>query len=138
MIPSPDILLAEYEDIIEQGVARILQQHETALPDLGGLTVFVPGNQLPTRFRRCLLDQLQAAGHCAVIAPWLGTFEQWISENIPLPDSASTVITEQARCLLFIEALNEHPGLFAGGNRWQLTRALLNLELKRRLILLEV
>ena len=127
MMPSPDILLAEYEDIIEQGVTRILHQHESALPDLSRLTVFVPGSQLPTRFRRCLLDQLQAAGHGAVIPPWLGTFEQWINENIPLPDAGRTVITEQARCLLFIDALNEHPGLFSGGNQWQLTRALLSL-----------
>jgi len=126
-MPLPDILLAEYEDIIEQGVARILHQHETALPDLGDLTVFLPGSQLPARFRRCLLDRLQAAGHGAVIPPWLGTFEQWINENIPLPDAGRTVITEQARCLLFIEELNEYPGLSGGGNQWQLTRALLNL-----------
>ena len=58
-MPMPvDILVAEYDDIIEKCVLAILERHHADLPDLSSACVILPNNSLSQDFRRRLLNQL--------------------------------------------------------------------------------
>jgi ATP-dependent helicase/nuclease subunit B len=57
----------------------------------------------------------------------VGTLNEWINEFIQLPDRSLTVISEQTRRLMLIEALQQYPSLFKQENKWQVTLALLKL-----------
>ena len=126
MALSADILVAEYEDIVEQTALTLLRASQGRLPDLSTVCVFTPSGNLSRHFRRCLLDHLPA-DRKAVMPPFIGTLRHWVNDNIPLPDPAVSVLSAQARQLLFVEALAENPALFKEENKWQVSTALLQL-----------
>lgn len=121
-----DILLAEYEDIADQTILTLLEAHRDQLPDLSSICIFTPTRNLSPHFRKCILDRLPAS-QSAVIPPFIGTLRHWVSDNIPLPDPAINILSDQARQLLFVEALAENPALFKDENKWQVSTALLRL-----------
>ena len=126
MTLSADILLAEYEDIIERTVLHLLETHRDQLPDLSTVCVITPSRNLSAQFRKTILRCLPEAQR-AVIPPYIGTLQQWVSENIPLNDASVDLLSEQARLLLFVEALSAHPALFREENKWQVSTAILAL-----------
>jgi len=126
MALSADILLAEYEDIAEQTALILLEANRHKLPDLSSICIFTPTQNLSPNFRKCILDNLPA-NLSAVIPPFIGTLRHWISEHVPLPDPAVSILSDQARQLLFVEALAENPALFKEENKWQVSTALLHL-----------
>lgn len=126
MPPSADVLLAEYEDIVEQTARILLEAHRDALPDLSSVCIITPHPNLAADCRQRLLDRLPA-DQAAVIPPFIGTLRHWISDNIALPGDGLSVLPEQARRLLFIEALAENPELFREENKWQVSTALMQL-----------
>ena len=87
----------------------------------------LPNDGASQIFRTQLLAQLPASCNHAVIPPWIGTLNDWVNEFIQLPEHSVTVISEQTRRLMLIEALQEHPSLFRQENKWQVTLALLKL-----------
>ncbi len=113
--------------MIELAVTQLLKQFKSSLPQLDSITVFLPNSSAAQDFRAELLRQIKAAGYSAVIPPWIGTLKEWINSNIMLPDPGYTVVTEQTRRLMFIEALKQHPSLFNDENKWQVSLSLLNL-----------
>jgi ATP-dependent helicase/nuclease subunit B len=121
-----DILFAEYEDIADQTILTLLEENRDQLPDLSPICIFTPTRNLSPYFRKCILDRLPAS-QSAVIPPFIGTLRQWVSDNIPLPDPAINILSDQARQLLFVEALAENPALFKEENKWQVSTALLRL-----------
>ena len=123
---SVDIPLAEYEDIGKQTALNLLESHRDKLPDLSSVCIFTPGQHLSTHFRQCVLDNLPGELK-AVIPPYIGTLRQWISENVALASADVTILTEQARQLLFVEALADNPGLFREENKWKVSASLLRL-----------
>ena len=123
---SADILLAEYEDIVEQTAARLLAAHQDRLPDLSGICIITPHENLSGLCRTRLLDALPT-GRTAIIPPYIGTLRHWISANIMLPVSDVSVLSDQARQLLLVEALSENARLFKQENTWQVSGALLRL-----------
>lgn len=123
---SADFLLAEYEDIVDHTARVLLEAHRDQLPDLSSVCIITPHQNLASYCRQRLLQQLPA-GQAAVIPPFVGTLRYWVSDNIALPGDGITILSDQARQLLFIEALSEHPGLFKEENKWQVSSALLNL-----------
>ncbi|MBT8129429.1 MAG: hypothetical protein KJP10_05515, partial [Gammaproteobacteria bacterium] len=118
MALSADILVAEYEDIVEQTALSLLQANHDRLPDLSSICVITPTGDLSRHFRRCLLDHLPTEWK-AVMPPFVGTLRHWINDNIPLSDPAVSILSAQARQLLFVEALAENPALFKEENKWQ-------------------
>ncbi len=123
---SADILVADHEDIVKQTTLSLLQTQQDKLPDLSSVCIITPHQNLSTHCRQCLLDELPRK-HTAVIPPFVGTLKHWISENIDLPDTDINILSDQARQLLFVEALAENPGLFKQENKWQVSAALLRL-----------
>ena len=123
---SADILLAEYEDIVKHTALALIEANQDKLPDLSSVCIFTPTHHLSRHLRKCILDNLPAP--CtAVIPPYVGTLRHWVNDNIPLPDSEVNILSEQARQLLFVEALAEHPALFKEENKWPVSAALLQL-----------
>lgn len=126
MTLSADILLAEYEDIVERTVQHLLETHQEKLPDLSSVCIFTPTRNLSSPFRKCILHRLPQPW-TAVIPPYVGTLRQWIDDNILLPDADVNLLSGQARQLLFVEALAQHPALFKEENKWQVSTAMLGL-----------
>ncbi len=126
MALSADILLAEYEDIAEQTARTLLETHRDKLPDLSSICIFTPSQNLSPQFRKCILDNLPE-NLSAVIPPFTGTLRHWICDHVALPDPAVSILSDQARQLLFVEALAENPALFKEENKWQVSTALLQL-----------
>ncbi|MDH5611923.1 MAG: PD-(D/E)XK nuclease family protein [Gammaproteobacteria bacterium] len=111
---------------MEIAVAQLLEQFKPSLPQLDSVTVFLPNNSTGQSFRAELLRQIKNFGYDAIIPPWIGTLKEWINTNITLPDhSEYTIISEQARRLMFIEALQQFPSLFNEENKWQVSLSLL-------------
>lgn len=113
--------------MIAHAVRHLLDRFQSALPNLSSIVVFLPDNSASQNFRAQLLSQLPASCNQAVIPPWAGTLNEWVNEFIQLPDRSLTVISEQARRLMLIEALQQYPSLFRQENKWQVTLALLKL-----------
>jgi|GEM_PF-6981203 len=126
MPPSADVLLAEYEDIVEHTARILIEAQQDALPDLSTVCIITPHPNLAADCRQRLLDGLPA-DRAAVIPPFIGTLRHWISDNIALPGDGLSVLPDQARRLLFIEALAENPELFKEENKWQVSTALMHL-----------
>jgi len=119
--------MGKQQSIIEQAVTQLLEQFKSSLPHLDSITVFLPNSSAAQDFRAELLRQIKNSGYSAVIPPWIGTLKEWINSNITLPDPSCTIISEQTRRLMFIEALEQHPDLFNEENKWQVSLSLLKL-----------
>ena len=116
-----------HQTIMEAAVTQLLEQFKSSLPRLNSVAVFLPNSSASQDFRTLLLLQLKKYGHDAVIPPWIGTLKEWINATITLPDPSHTIISEQARRLMFIEALEQFPALFNEENKWQVSLSLLKL-----------
>ncbi|MDH5388588.1 MAG: PD-(D/E)XK nuclease family protein [Gammaproteobacteria bacterium] len=119
--------MSNQQTMIALAVTQLLEQFKSSLPQLDAVTVFLPNSSAAQDFRAELLQQIKTSGLNAVIPPWIGTLKEWINSNIILPDASYTVISEQARRLMFIEALKQHPSLFNDENKWQVSLSLLKL-----------
>ncbi|MCW9013954.1 MAG: PD-(D/E)XK nuclease family protein [Gammaproteobacteria bacterium] len=111
------------EPFLQTLAEQILQANREQLPDLSHIRVFIP-NALAAHQLRQTFTQQTASG---LLGPYIGSMQQWISDNIPLPTGELQQINAQARQLLILEALQEHPDLFNPKNTWQVCDSLLNL-----------
>ena len=118
---------AAHDDVITHAVRHLLDRFQPALPNLHSVAFFLPNSSACTSFRKILLEQLPESYNQAVIPPWAGTLNDWLNEFIQLPESSLTIISEQTRRIMLIEALQQYPALFKQENKWQVTLALLKL-----------
>lgn len=102
---------------------HIFLHHADQLPDLSRLHILIPNAQAVTQMCNSLSSQ---AGR-AIIPGFTGSLTQWLQQHIPLPVQAKSIITHASRQLLLLEALKQHPELFADEHHWQLCDSLLDL-----------
>lgn len=121
-----DLQFAEYENIVEKTVQYVLANYRDELPDWSSFCIFTPTSSLSPGIRKAILRALDQQAK-AVIPPYIGTLRHWISQHVPPADSERLLLSEQARRLLFVDALNQHPALFKDENKWQVSTALLSL-----------
>ena len=111
------------EDLLAALAGRVVADHRDRLPDLTGVRILVPEPQAAPRLRRLLLERAAEHGCAALLGPAIEPLPAWARAAAPpLP-----VISEQARELLLVAALREHPGLFGGGHAWAVAESLLAL-----------
>ena len=105
---SPDITLSSE--------ALNLSSYFVLLPSPQAVEQFIPAlyASIPTKIS-------------AIIPPWSGTLKNWAKNFTVNPEPNNQIITNHARQLLFIEALQRHPALFKEENQWQVAQALLDL-----------
>jgi ATP-dependent helicase/nuclease subunit B len=126
MALAADLQFAECENIVEKTVQFLLEHHRDSLPDWSSFCIFTPTSNLSAKVRRAILGGLHPQTK-AIIPPYIGTLRQWICEHIPIADSEKSLLSDQARRLLFVDALAQHPALFKEENKWQVSKALLSL-----------
>jgi len=95
----------------------------TAPLDLSHSHIILPNAQAVSQLRQSLSRH---AGR-AMISGFSGSLSQWFAQHIPLPQQIQQIINHPTRQLLLLEALKQHPDLFAAENHWQLCDSLLEL-----------
>ncbi len=116
-------------NLLREASRYILEQTGDAFPDLRSCVVLLPQASAATAFRQQLLQTLASEFPdypTSIFPPWAGTLRDWVTLHIPVA-SDYRLISEQARRLLFIEALREYPDIFKEENKWQVAVALLKL-----------
>ncbi|MDT8283155.1 MAG: PD-(D/E)XK nuclease family protein, partial [Gammaproteobacteria bacterium] len=131
MTPATYIEVPAHENLLRYTAEFVLQQLSTqtstiSAPDFSNLFVLLPHSSVTTPFNEAL-SRVLSAELPAIIPPWSGTLKDWLKQFSSNRFSGYQVISEHARQLLFIEALQQHPDLFKVENQWQVTQALLNL-----------
>ena len=120
----PDSIAIPANEIFLQSLARrILQDSSNTLPNLNPIHIFIPNAQAATQLKQQFAQQSTSA----LLGPYIGSMPQWINENIPLKDPQTKQINQQARILLLLDALKQHPKLFKEENTWQICDSLLTL-----------
>ncbi len=124
MNSSPVIEVPAHKNILRYSAEFIIEQFGEQLPDFSNLYVLLPHAQTTQQFNQALYRQLDS-NVAAIIPPWSGTLRSWANVFSDNEHPDHPIISEQARQLLFIEALQQHPDLFKEENKWQVTQALL-------------
>jgi len=123
------IEVAAHQNILRYTAEFILERFSDELPDLSRLVVLLPHSQVTKQFNETLCQCLGtgSSGNIppAIIPPWAGTLKSWTQQFSRNQFADFQIISEHARQLLFIEALQQHPDLFKEENQWQVTQALL-------------
>ena len=125
MTLASTIEVPAHRNILHYTAEFIFEKFSDELPDLSKLFVLLPHSQVTPQFIETLCHNLPA-GSPAIIPPWAGTLRGWAHQFSSNQYSDFQIISEHARQLLFIEALQQHPDLFKEKNQWQVTQALLN------------
>ena len=115
-----------FENILQYTARFILETFSDTQPDYSDLIILLPGSQLTTHFQQSLSNTLND-NHTAIIPPWSGTLKTWAKQFSVSENPEREIISEYARQLLFIEAIQQYPNLFKEENKWQITQALLKL-----------
>jgi len=123
---SSVITVPAHHNILQYAADYITETFSHTSPDFSNISVLLPHAQASEQFNHALCRTLNSDTP-AIIPPWSGTLKTWVKQfsNNEHPDFQ--IISEQARQLLFIEALQQYPDLFKEENQWQVTQALLEL-----------
>ena len=139
---QPSIIeVPAFQNILQYTADFIFEQFGDSAPDFSNIFVLLPHSQLTQQFNKTLCVSLgpdlaatippaiipPAIIPPAIIPPWAGTLKTWTKQFVSNQHPDYQIIGEYARQLLFIEALQQHPGLFKQENQWQVTQALLSL-----------
>ncbi|HHJ36205.1 MAG TPA: hypothetical protein ENJ87_10615, partial [Gammaproteobacteria bacterium] len=123
---APVIEVPAHRNILQYTAEHILNTSGDASPDFSDLSVLLPHSHASEQFNLALSRSLDSSTS-AIIPPWSGTLKSWVKQFVDNEHPDHQIISEQSRQLLFIEALQLHPGLFKEENKWQVTQALLGL-----------
>jgi len=120
------ITVPAHQNILQFAAEYITDTFSSTSPDFSNISVLLPHAQASEQFNQALCRTLNSDTP-AIIPPWTGTLKTWVKQFSDNDHPDFQIISEQARQLLFIEALQQHPGLFKEENQWQVTQALLAL-----------
>ncbi|VAW50499.1 hypothetical protein MNBD_GAMMA05-902 [hydrothermal vent metagenome] len=120
------IMVPAHQNILQYAADYIAETFSSTSPDFSNISVLLPHAQASEQFNHALCRTLNS-NTPAIIPPWSGTLKAWVKQFSHNDHADFQIISEQARQLLFIEALQQHPDLFKEENQWQVTQALLTL-----------
>ncbi|MDH5785631.1 MAG: PD-(D/E)XK nuclease family protein [Chromatiales bacterium] len=113
------------DDPLATLATRLLAEHAERLPRLEGVVVLLPEPSAAPRLRQLLLQQAATLGLDALLGPHITTLREWLNAlplNIP-----QSIVSDDQRPLILVEALREHQSLFGNANLWALADSLLAL-----------
>ncbi|MGH8506353.1 MAG: PD-(D/E)XK nuclease family protein [Stenotrophobium sp.] len=116
--PPRLLSLPPHADALAWAASTLVRQHHSALPDLSPLTLIVPAAAQIPRLRKLLLEH--AGG--ALLGPAITTLGGFSRDRATLAPLAALDCK-----LLLAQALQRHPDLFSGQDRWALADALFSL-----------
>ncbi len=111
-------------NLIEHACDLIMQQLHDQLPDLSHVHVLLDSNTAVAPFRLTLLNKAADLGHDALLGPCIMTLDNWANQRNMTPLS---VLSEHARELLLVGALQEFPEIYKHSNPWVLAESLMEL-----------
>ena len=121
----PELILIPYDqDPLSHLARHLFARHRAGLPDLGRITVLLANPLAVPRLRHLLLDQASSTGHGALLGPHIATLSEWLDQHAHIGPS---VLPEQTREVVLMEALLEHPQILGQAPPWILARDLLAL-----------
>ncbi len=120
----PLVELVPYEqDPLRTLASRLLTPCHATPPDLRRAVVLLPHRNAVTRFRSVLLELAVERGFDALLPPDTATLAGWVQRFA----GTERYLGSDARELLLLEALNEHPALSKRWGAWALVDSLLAL-----------
>ena len=120
------ITVPAQQNILQYAADYLTETFSSTSPDFSKISVLLPHAQASEQFNHALCRTLDSDTP-AIIPPWTGTLKTWVKQFSDNDHADFQIISEQARQLLFIEALQQYPDLFKEENQWQVTQALLEL-----------
>lgn len=126
MAHSSTIEVPAFQNILQYTADYIFERFSDKAADFSDIFVFLPSSQAANQFNSILCHST-GPELPAIIPPWAGTLKAWTSRFCHNEHTDYPIISDYARQLLFIEALQQHPDLFKEENKWQVTQALLGL-----------
>ena len=98
-------IIAAHENFSEILSRHILQQATDQLPDLSRFHIIIPNAQAARQLKLALSIE---HNNC-LLAPFIGSLSQWMNEHEVLANPHTAIINQQAKKLLLLEALKQHP-----------------------------
>ena len=111
-------------DPLEALAKTVIQSEASRLPDLSSVIILSANRQTAPSIRRQLLREASQHQCDALLGPHIMSREDWAQQHLP---TDINICHPQAKELLLIEALLQHPELFGGANPWSLAESLLQL-----------
>lgn len=125
MSADSDILLVPYgDDPLPRLASVLIDRTQAGLPDLSNHIVLLPDAVVAPRFRKLLLEIARTRGCSALLPPFVGTFAVWARQ---FSIEAGRTLSQTAREVLLLQALQQHPGLYGETPPWPLIDSLLTL-----------
>lgn len=112
-----------HQDPLAELAQLVLTQHRPQLPDLSTVSILIPDPAAASSLRRQLVQQAAALNHAALLGPRILTLRQWANDYAPQVPRCH----EQARRLLLVEALRDHPDFLSTASPWALADGLVQL-----------
>lgn len=126
-IPHSQYLWIPYSQDPVQALAKtLLKEHTDKLPNLNSIVILLTEPQAARHLRHCLLEQAQALGFPALLAPKISTLADFVSTQADVGHDKH-FCNDTTRELILIEALQQHPLILGSSNPWVLAEHLLRL-----------
>ncbi len=101
----------------------ILNRYHYLLPDLHSITIFLPSNLAQKPLHEKLIRHADKHGYPAVLLPYSTSIQKWaLSRYAP----NKPLLSQYARELILVDAINQKPELFANANPWVIANELLS------------
>ena len=117
-------ILPVYSNLVEASVDKLLEQLTDQLPDLSNVHILLSSNSGVSTFRSTLLAKASSRGYPALLGPHILSVDNWAKQYARLPQ---TILSEHARELLLVGALQEFPEIYKHSNPWVLAESLMDL-----------
>jgi len=111
-------------DPVAQLAQHLIETQAGQLPDLSHCIILLTEPSAAPHLRKILLDISRAHGYEALLGPRITTLRAWLDDFIP---SSAPIISDYARELMLLEALQGHPDIGRDGNPWVLAESLITL-----------
>ncbi len=112
------------DDPLAVTAARLLARCRSQLPDLDSVVVLLAERQAGARLRRHLQTQAEQCGHQGLLGPHIDTLRGWVEAQ---PLGGPGVLSNAARELMLVEALQDNSALLGAASPWRLAENLLEL-----------
>ncbi|WP_455374624.1 PD-(D/E)XK nuclease family protein, partial [Kaarinaea lacus] len=111
-------------NLVEYACEAILKQLNDQLPDLSKVHILLSSSAAVAAFRSEILNKASQLGYTALLGPNIISMENWAKQQSTI---SLSILSEHARELLLVGALQEFPEIYKHSNPWVLAESLMEL-----------
>ncbi len=112
------------ENIIDIAAETIIQDHQIKLPYLNNIIIFVPNLLTQNNIRTSLIKHANKYNFDSIFLPTITTLKSWVLSQ---HENDKPFLSEYARELILVDALQNHMHLFGNIHPWSMSNELLSL-----------